>query len=436
MADARDKIIAEQSRIIAEQNKIIAKQNRVIAELKVEIKALKKEVVELRAEVARLKGEDPDPATPPGMIPTYKKPEKRRRGKKPGRKRGHKGSRRAKPEKADGTKHHVAIRCPHCGTKLKECCRKRTRYIEDIPSSASQVTENVIHGGYCPVCDKIVEPVVTDALPRATLGIHLVVLTAWMKYGLGLTVGKIVKWLSTMCKVEVTAGGLIQAWYSLTERVLPLYDEIGKEAKESAVLHADETGWRVGGSSWWLWCFTTKTLAYYVIDRCRGSPVVQKVLGDIFNGVLIVDFFAAYNRIVAMAKQRCIVHLFRELEKVSKYNRNREWRRFCKKVKRLFRDASRFCKLGDARYAKKNEKRFLRFYARLRCLYEADYKDKDCRRIRRGSGDTRKNCSRSWNCRMWIQTTTTANEKSDRRLCVARTPTATAPSGERKCKRF
>ena len=53
------------------------------------------------------------------------------------------------------------------------------------------------------------------------------------------------------------------------------------------VRQKDETGWRVNGKRSWLWCFGTKTDAYYVIDRSRGGNVVNDVLGEFFEGVSV-----------------------------------------------------------------------------------------------------------------------------------------------------
>ncbi|HQH71080.1 MAG TPA: transposase [bacterium] len=44
------------------------------------------------------------------------------------------------------------------------------------------------------------------------------------------------------------------------------------EIRHSAVLHADETGWRMSGVIHWLWRFPTETVTMYLVDRCRGSP--------------------------------------------------------------------------------------------------------------------------------------------------------------------
>ena len=79
-----------------------------------------------------------------GMVPVYEKPAKKKRGKKPGAKNGHPGSRRKPPEKIDKQEKHRADICPDCGGSLKRCQEARTRYIEDIPEIEPEVTEHII----------------------------------------------------------------------------------------------------------------------------------------------------------------------------------------------------------------------------------------------------------------------------------------------------
>ena len=68
------------------------------------------------------------PATPSGMKPPYAKPTASLRGKKkPGRKKGHLGSRCAKPARIDVYETHRADVCPECGGKLCRCAETRVR---------------------------------------------------------------------------------------------------------------------------------------------------------------------------------------------------------------------------------------------------------------------------------------------------------------------
>jgi len=119
------------------------------------------------------------------------------------------------------------------------------------------------------------------------------------------------------------------------------YEEIGQQAKHSGVLHADETGWRVNGQTNWLWCFTTKNAIFYMIDRSRGSPALSRFFTETFDGILVTDFWAAYNAISCRGRQACLAHLFRELEKVNEIDRTASWRQFSRKLRRLLRDAIR-----------------------------------------------------------------------------------------------
>ncbi|RME26366.1 MAG: IS66 family transposase, partial [Candidatus Zixiibacteriota bacterium] len=67
---------------------------------------------------------------------------------------------------------------------------------------------------------------------------------------------------------------------------------------KSAVLHADETGWRVDGKTHWLWSFSTPSLTYFMIDRSRGHPALLKFFVKEFSGTLVTDFWGAYNAVV------------------------------------------------------------------------------------------------------------------------------------------
>jgi hypothetical protein len=365
------KIILELSTENKELRKIIAKQEETINLQDERIKELEIKLAEFTSH----------PSTPSGMKPVYEKEPIKIRKKKPGQKRDHQGHRRAIPDRIDKEKNWTLCECPDCGFLLGKPVEIRERYIEDIPQIETEVTKHNIHRYYCHNCKKVVEPKVTDALAKSQLGLRLLVMTAWLHYSLGVTVENIIKWLSCFCSFKISPGGLTQSWNRLSGILLPVYQELAKEARNSAVLNADESGWRVKGKTHWLWCFTNELLAYFTIDKSRGSPVVKKVLGKVFGGILICDFFGAYGKIVTWAKQRCIVHLFRELEKVSNKNKSLEWSRFTKLLKRLLKDAMRLSvKQKDIEpniYMSKSNS----LHQRLAMIYNQEYKDPDSNRM-------------------------------------------------------
>jgi hypothetical protein len=77
------------------------------------------------------------------------------------------------------------------------------------------------------------------------------------------------------------------------------------------VVHGDETGWRENGRNGYVWTFSTPTARLFVRGSRAGS-VVDAALGPAFAGVLVSDFYAAYDH-VPTAKQRCWAHLLRDV---------------------------------------------------------------------------------------------------------------------------
>jgi len=341
---------------------------------------LTKRLAEQRAKTAAESHETP--ATPSGMKPPYQKPPAKSRKRRPGAKPGHAGSRRKVPERIDWQAEHRAGRCPDCGGKLKRCQETRIRYTEDIPEVQPEVTEHVIHRDWCPTCKKAVEPAVPDALPGSSLGNHVLVLSAWLHYGLGNTLSQIVEVFNFHLQMKITSGGLVQMWYRLQAMLYAWYEQIQREALRSAVLHGDESGWRVDGKTHWLWCFTTRDLTYYMIDRSRGSPALQKFFIEEFAGTLVTDFWGAYNAVACALRQTCLVHLLRELEHTEKYKSPGEhWPAFAKKLRRLLGDAIRLWRrqdeLSEATYASRRE----RITARLKALTDTPWEDAHARRL-------------------------------------------------------
>jgi transposase len=323
----------------------------------------------------------PSPATPSGMTPVYLKPSHRTRKKPPGRRKGHPGAARQWPSHIDQYQEHTLDHCPQCHSPLKKSLGTYQRLIEDIPPVQPRVVQHTIHRYWCAQCKKIVSPVVTEALPNATIGLRLVVFTAWLHYLVGVSVNNLVKMLSVFSSFTVSAGGLTQAWKNLAWLLEPPYDQIGQKVSHSAVLSADETGWRLNGITHWLWCFATPRLCYYLISPSRASPVVKKVLGSFFKGILICDFWGAYNKISTLAKQRCFFHLFSELVKVDQRNNASGWKAFRKKLSRLLKDAIRLSNKQNQLTPETYQGLKRTLYGRLEHFLATPYSEQDAKRL-------------------------------------------------------
>ena len=372
------------------QEREIERLRRQLDEAQKKLTRDEKRIAELEKENSKLKRdlESKAPQTvsgslsiPSAMQPAYSKPPRSKHRRKPGRKKGHSGVCRPTPARIDQIIEHKLTECPTCHNPLGEPCGQHSQIVEDIPPVQPVVTQHVIYEYQCSPCDTKVEAPMTEALPRATLGLRLTLLSAYLHYALGMTTRNICAWLRTFCRFQVTPGGLVLNWQRLAELLVPVYDELANAARLSAVLNVDESGWRIAGRTAWIWCFTSRTLAYYVLTPSRAGPVVKKVLGSFFKGILVTDFFGAYNRIKAFAKQKCVVHLLREVKQVSLRNRSKEWKLFARRLKRLMHEALKLVINRDKLGKRKYERRVANLHIRLADIFGNSYRDKDCDRL-------------------------------------------------------
>lgn len=356
-----EKSVAQQARI--------AELEAEVAQLREENETLRRENAALRSELERARALATNaPTVPSGQIPPYQKAPtpKSKKKSRPGARDGHEGAHRAEPEKIDRTDSHTICTCPHCEgpvTELRGDDKKpliRRRIIEDIVPSEPEVVAHDIHQYWCTSCKTKVEPCVTEALPGSRLGLRVVITTAIQHFLMGLSISKITGMLASEHGMHVTNGGLVDAWHRLAEILNDDYDRLGEMVQEAGYIHADETGWRVNGKTYWLWCFCNKLIAFYVIDRSRGSRVALDVLGEFFKGTLIADFYAAYKLIHSRQIQRCLAHLLREFKKIrAKHPRDlsEEYVSFERRIKRLVKHAIKFAARGDLDPPKRKEGR-------------------------------------------------------------------------------
>jgi transposase len=299
-------------------------KDQQIAELKEQliqaltvIEKVKKQNELLKAEVEELKRAGKRQATPFARRKLVEKP------KRPGRKAGQgKFSRREQPapKRIDRTKRARLHGCPECGSRLREI-HKHEQYVADIPKIRPIITRYVTYSGYCGDCHKRVRSRHPEQISQATgaagvmVGPRAKALAADLKHRLGGSYGKVSETLNDAFGLQVTRSGWCQADQRLAETARPVYQELIEVVRASSVVHVDETGWRIGTLSAWLWVFTNREATVYAIRDNRSSDVVVEILGEEFKGILATDCFVAYDdkRLSAWIKQKCLAHLLRDL---------------------------------------------------------------------------------------------------------------------------
>lgn len=77
------------------------------------------------------------------------------------------------------------------------------------------------------------------------------------------------------------------------------------------LIHADETRANIKGHTAYVWVLTNHKEVVYILAENREAETIQTLLKD-FKGVLVSDFYAAYDSI-ACPQQKCLIHLMRDL---------------------------------------------------------------------------------------------------------------------------
>jgi predicted RecB family nuclease len=98
----------------------------------------------------------------------------------------------------------------------------------------------------------------------------------------------------------------------LTAFYRPLYYEILQSILSSPVIHFDETTVKLRNQNGYVWVITSLDKVYYFYKPSREGSFLQELLGT-FSGVLVSDFFTAYDSI-KREQQKCLVHLVRDID--------------------------------------------------------------------------------------------------------------------------
>ena len=148
--------------------------------------------------------------------------------------------------------------------------------------------------------------------PPVKFGDTLISTLTVLRQQMGISYRKLSKLSIEMFKIPLTPSGVLGVINRVSRKLEPVYKGIEASMKKVPVLHGDETGWRVDGDRWQMWCFCNKKLVYYHADKSRGAKVVKAILGNNYKGILHADFYAAYNFL--LYTQRCLVHFLRSIK--------------------------------------------------------------------------------------------------------------------------
>ena len=225
-----------------------------IAELEKQLARALALIEELQKEVEELKRTGKRQAAPFARRKLVERP--KRSGRKPGQ---GKFSHCAKPtiKQITETKTARLQGCPQCGGKVRDI-HQHDQYVTDIPVIEVKTTHFITYSGYCRECQKRVRSRHPDQISQATgaagvlVGPRAKALATDLKHRLGVSYGKVSEVLQDAFGLQVSRSGWCQSDQKLSDTARPVYTELLEMIRQCSVVHADETGWRIGTLAAWL----------------------------------------------------------------------------------------------------------------------------------------------------------------------------------------
>jgi hypothetical protein len=344
---------------------------------------LEKRVAELTGQLDR---------RPPAPVPAFVKPNAAvKTRQRPGRKAGHEAAHRPLPQKID---RHVEVpaprdsqdrpSCPQCHTQLSEV-REHRRIVEDIIPAQVVVTCYHTTSGYCPSCRQPIEtrapeqPPAAD-VPQAQIGLNALATAALLRVQYRLPYGLTTQLFADLPQLSLSPGAVARQIQRISRWLEGEYDRLKVFLRFADTVHMDETSWRVDGHNQWLWTLLDSGHTLFHIDQSRGQKVVRKLLGEVFGGTLVSDFYSGYAA-MDCRKQKCLVHLLRELRDTAAKSPAFAQGSFGPRLKRLTKELLLLKKRKPTIAAAAYQARGQRLERRLKQLAEAGYDEPHARRI-------------------------------------------------------
>jgi hypothetical protein len=307
------------------------------------------------------KHSDGDDGLPPFVKPNV--PAGRRR-KKPGRKPGHPAALRSMPARID-LHQDVPLpadpdgrpSCPQCNACLLEL-QTHERIIEDIIPAKVVATCYHTVSGWCPCCRRRIESRAREQPPAANvphgqLGLNALATGVLLRITHRLPFRQVSRVFADLPGLSVCPGAITRQVQRIARWLEAEFEELKLQVRAAPRVYADESGWRTNGRNGFIWTAATPTQTLYHIDASRGGKVIRDLLGDAFGGTLVSDFYSAYAT-MDCKKQKCLLHLLRELVDSAQESEAFAAGAFFRQAKRLIKQMltlkRQWDQLSDERY--------------------------------------------------------------------------------------
>jgi transposase len=316
------KKLTHQVQELARRNAVVRRQRRrdqaEIRKLRSTVAGLKDELAETQGRVRATAANSslPPSANPPGAKkPVVKKPT----GRRSGAQRGHKGhGRRLLPiERVDTVERHRPGVCERCHAELPGTIPgtvlARAQQAE-LPPRAVTITEHQAIGCACPECRHVTAGRIPDQVLASVCGPRLSAAITYLSACALVSRRGVEEALSVLLGMKLSLGCIGAREKEMSDALADPYQQLKQQAREAAVKHVDETGWKRAAQ--WLWVAATATVVVFLCSHKRTFGVLRQLLGGKLTGWICSDRAGIYDKCPKKRRGLCWAHLKRDFQKL------------------------------------------------------------------------------------------------------------------------
>jgi transposase len=282
---------------------------RKIEELTAKLQQCERELKAERQKQFKCKKEEPAAEESPSPLPHGKH--------KRGAPQGHPGWYRKRPVEF----HKLVLvaspcHCPHCAGSVK--ARPDRPVYDHLQEDWIEGRRAVVcyrhEAGRCRKCRCWVQQAAPGELPRAMIGPNLRAASMFLQYDIGLTTRKVVRTVAGLAQFDFAPASLLRFGKEAARKAKPLAQDVAEKLKACDSNHADETYYRINAQPAYVWFHGNENLAHFHVSGTRSGQVSRWILGPDYQGGLVTDCYAGYDRHQTRIKQKCLSHVKRTAE--------------------------------------------------------------------------------------------------------------------------
>jgi hypothetical protein len=232
--------------------------------------------------------------------------------------------------------------CKKCGESLTDTVSKlkERRQVLDIKLSSidTQIKEYQSFSKICSVCgyDNHDNSFTKGITPNISYGSNITAMVSYLSVSQYMAHKRIVSLLSDLFNINIAEGTINSLLKKASKLSQTEIQKITTALESASLVGIDETGCKINSSKHWHWTFQNTTNTLVVVDKSRGTKVINKTFGNGFKNACVVhDNYSSYSSLECKSEQLCLAHKMRDLN----YAIDCDDTMLAKAIKKLFKEA-------------------------------------------------------------------------------------------------